>query len=122
VFRLNYTLQRERGPLESLTAGMAPDPTAAFRCSLNWQVEPIAPVRGESLEAALAATSEFRQVVDGLDPQQAVVTLWVYPDSFALYRRLRDYLYERGLEVAGRPLPEGVPIGCSRDGRRSRGQ
>jgi hypothetical protein len=60
--------------------------------------------------------------VDSLDPQQTVVTFWVYPDSFALYRRVRDYLYEHDIVVAGRPLPEGIPITSSRRGSVSRGQ
>ena len=50
------------------------------------------------------------------------VTLWVYPDSFTLYRQLRDYLVERNVVVAGRPLPDGLPIASSRRGTSSRGQ
>jgi hypothetical protein len=60
--------------------------------------------------------------VDGLSPAQAVVTLWVYPDSFDAYRRLRDYLQDHEITVAGRPLPDGVPIASSRRGTVSRGQ
>ncbi|HJT79154.1 MAG TPA: hypothetical protein VJ739_18300, partial [Gemmataceae bacterium] len=84
--------------------------------------EPLTPERGETAEAALAPGSEFRQVADVIDPQQTTVTFWVYPDSFALYRRLRDYLYQRDVIVAGRPLPDGAPIASSRHGTRSRGQ
>ena len=54
--------------------------------------------------------------------QQTAVTFWVYPDSFDLFRRLRDLLYERDVVVAGRPLPDGVPIASSRRGTVSRGQ
>ena len=50
------------------------------------------------------------------------MTFWVYPDSFALYRQLRDYLYDREVVVAGRPLPEGVPVSGSKRGSVSRGQ
>jgi hypothetical protein len=60
--------------------------------------------------------------VDVLDPRQTVVTFWVYSDSFALFRQLRDYLYDHDLEVAGRPLPDGVPIMSSKNGTVSRGQ
>jgi hypothetical protein len=70
----------------------------------------------------LAEDSEFRQIVDTLDPQETAVTFWVYPDSFDLFRRLRDYLYERDVTVAGRALPEGIPIASSRRGSVSRGQ
>ena len=60
--------------------------------------------------------------MDALDPKITAVTFWVYPDSFPLYRRLRDYLHDRDFVVAGRPLPEGMAIGSSRHGTASRGQ
>jgi hypothetical protein len=122
-FRLQYTIARERALFDSIAGDAAPMARSGFRYGLSeWHVEPITDQRGETEAAALAEGSEFRQVVDSLDPRQAVVTLWVYPDSFALYRRLRDYLYDRDVVVAGRPLPEGVAISCSRQGSRSRGQ
>jgi hypothetical protein len=123
AFRLRYTVERERGIFDTVAGESAAPARTGYRYGMSeWQLEPIAPERGESAAAALAAGSEFRQVVDSLDPRQSVVTLWVYPDSFALYRRLRDCLYDRDLVVAGRPLPEGMPISCSRRGSRSRGQ
>ena len=123
AFRLRYTVERERGLFDALGGDAARPAEGSFRAGLTeWQVEPVAPVRGETAEAALATGSEFRQIVDGIDPQQTAVTFWVYPDSFALFRRLRDFLYERDVTVAGRPLPEGVPIASSRRGSISRGQ
>jgi hypothetical protein len=122
-FRLSYVVDRERAPFEAGLGG-TPDPHAGFHASLaGWDVEPVTTPRGETLAVALAAGSEFRQIADTIDPQQSTVTFWVYPDSFALYRRLRDYLYERGVVVAGRPLPEGAKITFStRRGTVSRGQ
>jgi hypothetical protein len=122
-FRLRYTIARERGLFDSLAGETAPSGRSGYRYGLTeWTLIPITEQRGEAEAAALVEGSEFRQVVDSLDPRQAVVTFWVYPDSFALYRRLRDYLYERDVVVAGRPLPDGTPIGSSRQGTRSRGQ
>jgi hypothetical protein len=118
-FQLRYKLERERDAVP----GPVPDATGSYRYGLSaWVVEPVTEVRGETLEQALKPGSEFRQIVDGLDPQYAAVTFWVYDDSFPLYRRLRDYLYDRDLVVAGRPLPEGAPISSSRRGTVSRGQ
>ncbi len=122
-FRLRYTLERERGLLDTLSAAAPPSSSDGFRYGVTgWEVEAMAFQRGETLEAALAADSSFRQVVDGIDPEQTAVTFWVYPDSFALFRRLRDYLYDRDITVAGRPLPFGVPIASTRQGSASRGQ
>jgi hypothetical protein len=118
-FQLRYTLERER---DSFPGGV-PDTVGSYRYGLSaWYVEPVTEVRGETLAQALKPGSEFRQIVDGLDPQYAAVTCWVYPDSFPLYRQLRDYLYQRELVVAGRPLPEASQIASTRHGTVSRGQ
>ena len=121
AFRLRYTLEREKSALESL--GAAGPAGGGFRYGVSeWVLEPLAPERGEPLEAALGAGSQFRRLADPLDPRITVVTFWFYPDSFELFRRLRDHLYDRGIEVAGRPLPEGAPIAASRHGTASRAQ
>lgn len=118
-YRLRYVVERERSALD---AGATPT-SGSFRYGLSaWVVEPTTPERGEALEQALREKSEFRQLTDALDSNVTVVTFWVYPDSFELFRRLRDYLYERGHDVAGRPLPQGAPIAASRNGTASRGQ
>jgi hypothetical protein len=120
-FRLHYTVERER---DMLGIGDTPDAKANFRYGLTgWVIEPTTAARGETANAALAGNSEFRRIVDAIDPQQTVVTFFVYPDSFATFRQLRDYLYERDVVVAGRPLPTGAPVtASSRNGTRSRGQ
>ena len=120
AFRMHYTLERERGATDG-PAG-APLPDTQFSYGVSWTVEPISDARGEAEEAALAPASEFRKVVDALDPKVTAVTFWVYSDSYPLYRRLRDYLHDRDFVVAGRPLMEGMPIGSSRRGTASRGQ
>jgi hypothetical protein len=120
AYRLRYTVERERGLLDG---GGLPGGGGGFRYGMSgWVVEPIASARGETASAALAPGGEFRRLVDAIDPDQTVVTMWVYPDSFALYRQLRDFLHERNIEVAGRPLPPGMPIASSRKGSASRGQ
>jgi hypothetical protein len=122
-FRLHYVIERQRGTVDAFSAGSSPVGGASFRYGLSeWQVEAIASARGETASEALTAHSQFRQIVDVLDPQQTVATFWVYPDSFGLFRQLRDYLYDHDLEVAGRPLPEGMPIASSKSGTVSRGQ
>jgi hypothetical protein len=120
AYRLRYSIDRERGPLD---LGSLPSGDASFRYGLaGWVVEPITQQRGETPEEALQAGSQFRRLIEALDPEQGVVTLWVYPDSFALYRQLRDYMHEHNIEVAGRPMPPGLPIASSRQGTASRGQ
>ena len=79
-------------------------------------------VDGEPQAAALGPSSEFRRLIAGAAPRQTAVTFYVYPDSFALFRSLRDYLYEQNVEVAGTVLPEGQPIIFSRHGTKARSQ
>jgi hypothetical protein len=121
AFRLHYTIERER---DGLAFGSTPDGKGNFRYGMTgWVVEPISPTRGETADAALAPESDFRRIVDAVDPMTTVVTFWVYPESFRAFRRLRDYLYDREVVVAGRPLPNGAPImASSKNGTRSRGQ
>ncbi len=119
AFRLRYGVERERTQLD------APDAptTRGFRYGLSdWVVEPVTSERGETVQQALMPKSVFRQMVDNLDPRLTTVTFWVYPDSFETFRKLRDHLYDRGHDVAGRPLPAGAPIAASKYGTASRGQ
>jgi hypothetical protein len=120
-FRLRYTVERQRTVFDGPGAAAMTQPTISFGLTA-WEVEPIDPHRGETVEAALAPGSEFRRVADHLDPRQTTVTFWVYPDSFPLYRRLRDYLHDHDIAVAGRTLPLGAPIAASRQGSASRAQ
>jgi hypothetical protein len=123
AFQLRYVVERETDVFEDVVPNLATDSKASFRYGVSgWELEPVVTDRGETLEAALATGSAFRRVIDALDPHQTAVTLWVYPDSFPLYRKLRDYLHDRDVVVAGRPLPEGVPIASSKRGTASRGQ
>jgi hypothetical protein len=55
------------------------------------------------------------------DPQ-TTLTFWVYPDSFAAYRRLQEFAQSEGFAVATRPLPHGVAIAGSPNGSRSSSQ
>jgi hypothetical protein len=122
AFRLRYVVERRRGNVDALFPGN-PDAYSSFSYGVSeWHAEPVDPTRGETVDAALAPGSTFRHVIDGLAVEKAAVTFWVYPDSFALYRQLRDYAADRGLTVAGRPLPEGTLISGSPAGKKSRGQ
>ncbi|MFM8413982.1 MAG: hypothetical protein ACKOCX_04580 [Planctomycetota bacterium] len=86
--------------------------------SREWVVRPVGPGVGETIAEALASSSRFRGVLAGVKPD-TTVTLWCYPDSFEGYREIRAELHRLGIPTAGRPLPEGAPIGGSTDGSKS---
>ncbi len=77
---------------------------------------------GVPLEQALAASSEFRALLARVDPKETTITVWVHPDSFGHYRRLKKELYEMGFAVAARPLPQGRYISASPSGSYSEAQ
>ncbi len=76
----------------------------------GWEVVPTSEARGETYETTRNPISEYARAINRLNPGRAVVTMWVYPDSFPLYRVLRDELTARGYSVAARPLPEDMTI------------
>jgi len=118
-FRLRYTLVRKQ-----ITAEMAVDlGYGGYVVSLaRFDLLPLSSELGEPVGAALAAGSEFRRRLAGLRPGRTTVTVWVYPESFAALRRVRDELYRLGFTVAARPLVEGDLIGGSPEGTKSAAQ
>lgn len=86
--------------------------------SREWVVRPVGPGVGETIAEALESSSRFRGVLAGVKPD-TTVTLWCYPDSFEGYREIRAELHRLGIPTAGRPLPEGAPIGGSTEGSKS---
>jgi hypothetical protein len=114
-FALRYEMGR------GLPEGMG-DPREATYMLRGWEVVPETPDRGETLEETRARTSNYARAISRLNPGHDTVTMWIYPDGFALYRRLRDDLHARGFLVAARPLPEGTSIKGSPVGSVSAGQ
>ena len=115
-FRLKYTLQQSR-EMTSVPGGMA----LQMRVELDrFVLIPIADDLGEPLDAALAGPSQFRTILEADDPNRTTITVWVYPDSFNDFRRLKAELFRLGYSTAGRPMPEGLPIGGSPGGPHCR--
>jgi hypothetical protein len=88
----------------------------------GWELIPESEHRGETYEAACTPISEFTQALNRINRNRATITLWVYPDSFGIYRRIRHDLVERGFSVAARPLPVGLSIRGSPLGSQSAAQ
>jgi len=86
--------------------------------SREWVVRPALQYLGETSAEAIAPNSKFRRVLADATPE-TTVTLWCYPDSFEAFRAIREELHKRGMPVAGRPMPEGAPIGGSTEGSKS---
>jgi hypothetical protein len=88
----------------------------------RFEIESVDEQHGESFDEALAPGGRLRLELASRDPSETVVTVWVYPDSFEVFRQLKARLFEEGFLSAARPLPEGVRIGASPRGSRSSAQ
>ena len=85
-------------------------------------IEPLKEPHGQHISNVLAGSSELDIELAGRDPATTTITVWVYPESFAAFRQLKEHLYRKGFATAARPLPQDFPIGVSRNGSRSTAQ
>ena len=117
-FSMQYVAERKSmPPLQEQRLGFG-----AFLIGISkWELIPDPSHVGETAEEALRKGSRF-SVALRTAPDDAALTFWVYPDSFALFRRLQAACHAEGFIVCGRPLPEGIPISGSPNGSRSAGQ
>ncbi len=117
-----YTLQYKLEALHASPAEVARHGPGMVRIALtSFQLEPEPDIMEETPDQALTRGSSFDLAIQTAEPG-TTFTLWVYPDSFPLYRQLQNRLHEAGLTVAARPLPNGIPIAGSPDGSASAGQ
>jgi len=77
---------------------------------------------GETLEQAMSPNSAFRSVLLGCRQNEYSVTVWVYPDSFSEYQKIKNFLYRSGYRTAARPMESGQPITASEYGTKSANQ
>ena len=89
---------------------------------VGMKLEPMSEPHGQPLSRVLTGSSELDIELAGHNPATTTVTVWVYPDSFAAFRQLKERLYAKGFATAARPLPNGEKIGLSSQGSRSNAQ
>lgn len=115
-FRMRFTMERVEIATDRTGRG------GTYAQLAEWTLIPTQNQLGETVEQALAEGSQLRKALRGFDPRIASVTIWTYPDSFPEFRQLKKELYRLGYATAGRPLPEGHPIGGSPSGSKSAAQ
>ena len=118
-FRLRYTLERVDLSTEM---AMRSGQHGSFIQLARWELLPVSSDLGEPVDLVLAPDSTFHARLAKANPHQWTVTLWIYPDSFDLFRAVRKDLYHAGYSIAARPLPDNVPIGGSPRGSKSAAQ
>jgi hypothetical protein len=113
-FGARYILRR----VDVQVAGRGGAPHGAVELEKLYFVD-AEPNLGQPVAQALAPTSELRSRLAAFKPQAATVTIWVNPDCFDDFRAIKAELFKLGYLTAGRPLPDGHPIGGAPDGSRS---
>jgi hypothetical protein len=117
-FRLKYTLVKAEKTMQT------PGGTArgSFVELEKFILVPVTEDLGEPLDLALQPGSGLRSLLREYPPDRSTITVWVYPESFQQFRALKAELFKLGYSTAGRPLPDGHPIGGSPDGSHSAAQ
>ncbi len=116
-FQMKYIVQR--GPLPPLRALQMGE--SAGISVARWSIIPADTLTAEPVDSALRIGSRFRQVLEATNPD-TTITVWLYPDDFQYFSRLRELAHSLNLRVAARPLPEGTDIAGSPNGSRSTAQ
>lgn len=88
----------------------------------RFELEPTGDVIRESIQDSLGAQGRLRSELDSSRSSHTTVTVWVYPESFAEFRMLKELLYKEGYLCAARPLPRDMRIGASPQGSSSTAQ
>jgi hypothetical protein len=117
-FRMQYTLVRTE---RNVTTGVGVA-RASYVELERFVLLPESDDLGEPMDLALAPDSAIRRMLKDYPPDHTTITVWVYPDSFRDFRRFKTAMFNLGYATAGRPLPEGHPIGGSPDGSHSAAQ
>lgn len=117
-FRMKYTLVKVEKAMHT-QGGVA---RGHFVELEKFILIPVTDDLGEPLDMALQPGSGLRSILREYPPDRTTVTVWVYPNSFEQFRSLKAALFKLGFATAGRPLPDGTPIGGSPDGSHSAAQ
>ena len=97
------------------------------RFSGNYHVTPIGRSQLIALKDSYEAYSEadfavpgsrFWQVIDRIDPDTVYAAFIVRPDSFEVYRAVRDALHSRSIDAGWEPWQANSPIVFGRGGRQ----
>jgi hypothetical protein len=116
-FKMIYSVEINPNALSPTSARQGEAPVR-FACEMR----PLSPDQGETVDQALERDSDFRRELESYRRQRCTVTIFVYPESFAQYRRIREELHRMNLDVAAWPMGQGEPIRGSSDGSKSAAQ
>lgn len=117
-FRMRLSIERYSTSLP----GTSPLQTQPMEIVMQGVFTPVTDDIGQPLDQALLPTSAFMRALRAKRTASVAVTVWVYPDSYSELRVLKRAMWEAGVPMAVRPLPDGQPIVFSTAGSKSAAQ
>ena len=119
-FRMQYSVIRQDLPMHLAQEAGVRSIIMLERC----EMVPVGEDKmlGETLEQALASNSAFNTCLLGCRQNEYSVTVWVYPDSFGEFQKIKNYLFCSGYRTAARPMDFGQAITASPHGTKSANQ
>ena len=114
-YRLQYKLVKSR----STGNGNAPREVIKFD---RFVIIPTVEELGEPVDDQLLIQSQFLRQLAGRRPEKTTISIWVYPDSFGEFSKLKQHLHEEGFQVASWPLEFDRPISGGPNGFRTSAQ
>jgi len=118
AFRLQYQLKAQQQLVQTAYG----DKNERLIEFARFILVPVSDNIGVPLDDALDGDSDFQGWIDRSTPESTTVSVWVYPDSFEEFNRLKKWLYERGFKTACWPLSSNSPISGGPSGYRSTAQ
>ena len=88
----------------------------------GFRLLPTRPELGEPVETVYQPDSDFRRRLKSFSPGRTTISVWVYPESFSSYRKLKNWLQEQGYQSAAWPIAKGDFISGGPNGLRSTAQ
>lgn len=105
-FALKYIFAR---PESTVTEQLADMQYVRFGL-VYWELTSESDFIGELADEAAEPNSALRVKLRSMPASKFAVTLWVYPDSFEVAKKVEDLLHDLSYTVSLRPLPPGIPI------------
>ncbi len=112
-YRLQYELVTKTHPTEGYPSGIEFD---------HFVILPVPGCLEERIDDSFFHQSQFLNRVSSLDPGRTTISIWVYPDSFGEFVRLKEWLHTSGFQIASWPLDKGRPISGGPNGFKTSAQ
>jgi hypothetical protein len=81
------------------------------------QYQPIDEAKGENKKDLKQSNSQFKTILNNLDPDLNYIAFIVRPDSFSTFRSARQQAWNEGFDVGWEPLSQNSPLVFGSGGR-----